>query len=78
MDEKTAAPWQDTSGVWKFRTYSFNSSTALTLIDTHVAPTDFTDHPVYWAAKDSKNLLVGHGGTPNPYVSLLFLIISRI
>jgi hypothetical protein len=61
--------YKDTSGVWKFRTYSFDSSTALTLLDTHVAPTDFTDHPVYWAAKDSLNLLVGHGGTSNPYVS---------
>ena len=61
--------YKDTSDVWKFRTYSFNSSTALTLIDTHVAPTDFTDAPVYWAYKDSLNLLVGHGGTPNPYVS---------
>ena len=61
--------YKDSSGVWKFRTYSFNSSTAVSLIDTHVAPTDFTDHPVFWAAKDSRNLLVGHGGTPNPYVS---------
>jgi len=51
--------YRDTSGVKKFRTYSFNA-TSVTLIDTHVAPSDFANIP-YWAMKDTKNIFVGNG-----------------
>ena len=51
--------YRDTSGVKKFRTYSFNSSST-TLISTFNAPSNFVNIP-YWAYKDDKNLFVGNG-----------------
>ena len=51
--------YRDTSGVKKFRTYSFNSS-SITLISTFNAPGNFVNIP-YWAYKDDKNLFIGNG-----------------
>jgi len=62
--------YKDSSGVWKFRTYSFNSSTAVTSIDIHAVPTDFVEAPTFWAYKDSKNILVAKGaGATTSFVS---------